>query len=110
MWVINWFWDVLSQLGEFNSLVVFRPAVEFLIYPLFRSVAQECQNPLLGIGQRGKDGLSFCYVVKELLNWGLDSLAHAEERQASHAAAHTSPKYVSFMINKLYIILYLFSI
>ncbi len=58
MFIINWFWDVLAQLGLPPSF----PFPAFYIYSLGRPFAQECQDPFPGPGQCRKDSTPILHV------------------------------------------------
>jgi hypothetical protein len=53
MFIINWFWDILAQLGACSLEQPEHPLTSCRAFT--RPAPQECQNSVLGSGQRRKD-------------------------------------------------------
>ncbi len=63
MFIVNWFFDILAQLGTAPSVIFLTTCLRFAS----RLDAQECQNSFPWIGQCWKNGARFsCPVYSSL--------------------------------------------
>lgn len=93
MFILNWFWDVLAQLGtSVHALYIPRPELT----EVWNSglMHKNAKILFLGLDNAGKTvRLWYEYLGRSLiLRYLADTAAHAQKRQACHIATHPSSK------------------